>query len=111
MITYLITRHNLVSEPMISFIMPVVAVYFAAIGWGLWRLQKWARNLVIATSGPTLLLWLRAVLVLEWALGEPLLRDQLTRQTVFILVLTNMLIFLCLTVYPDVAKAFEADQG
>jgi hypothetical protein len=35
MITYLMTRHNLVSEPMISFIMLVVAVYFAAIGWGL----------------------------------------------------------------------------
>jgi hypothetical protein len=106
-ISYLITRHNIVSAGIFSIVMPAIAGYLAVTGWGLWSLQKWARRLVMATSGLTVALWARALLMREWALGESLFRDELARNTAYALMLINAVIFLCLTLYPDVVQAFD----
>lgn len=105
--SYVITRRNLVSESLIPLIMPPVAVYLGAIGWGLWKLQKWARHVLIATSGFTVAIWARALLIREWAFGDSLFHDPLARQTVYFVILINALILSCLTLYPDVAAAFK----
>jgi hypothetical protein len=108
--TYLITRHNIVSRGSIPILMPAIAGYLAIVGWGLWCLQAWARRLVIATSGLTVLSWLRALLIRQWTLGESLFRDELARQTVYVLMAINSIIFCCLTLYPDVVQAFEGGR-
>jgi hypothetical protein len=33
--------------------------YAAIVGWGLWTLKRWARNLLMATSGLSALRWIR----------------------------------------------------
>ena len=107
---FIVTRHNLVPGILIPYIMPLVAAYLIATGWGLWRLQKWARHILMGTSGLTVLLWLRAFLVREWAFGDQILPDPWARQTVYTVILLNALIFGCLTFYPDVARAFKEEE-
>lgn len=104
---YVITGHNLVSEGSIPIVMPAIAIYLGAIGWGLWRLQKWARHVLIATSGLTVAVWARALLIRQWAFGDSLFHDQLARQTVYVMIIIKALILGCLTMYPDVATAFN----
>lgn len=106
---YVITGHNMVSEGLIPIVMPAIAIYLGAIGWGLWRLQKWARHVLIATSGLTVAVWARALLIRQWAFGDSLFHDQLARQTVYFMIIINALILGCLTLYPDVAAAFKDD--
>lgn len=107
---YIATRHNIAPEALMPVIMPLVAAYLAVTGWGLWYLHKWARHLLIATSGMTVILWLRAFLVRDWALGENILKDQWARQTVYAVITLNALILACLTLFPDVARAFNEDD-
>ena len=107
---FIVTRHNLVPEILIPYIMPLVAAYLIATGWGLWQLQKWSRHILMGTSGLTVLLWLRAFLVREWAFGEQILQNPWARQTVYTIILLNALIFGCLTLYPDVAQAFKEEE-
>lgn len=107
---FIATRHNLAPKTLIPYIMPIVAAYLIAIGWGLWHLQKWARHLLIGTSGLTVLLWLKVFLVRQWAFGDEILKDPWARQTVYALILLNALIFGCLTLYPDVAQAFKEEE-
>ncbi len=106
-VTYVTSGHNLVSAKMIPIVMPVVATYRLIVGAGLLGLKKWARHLLIATSGVTVLIWLRGITIRQWALGESLFRDELARETVYAVIVLNAVIFLCLTVYPDVVEAFE----
>jgi hypothetical protein len=104
-LTYIVTRHN-VSSYAIPFLMPLVAVFVLSIGLGLWFLRKWARNALMIASGTTVVLWLRHFLVVDWALGETTLKTEAGRQSVYVIIMLDALIFGCLALYPDVAKAF-----
>jgi len=52
-LTYLATQHPLPEGLMIPVVLPLSAVYLSSIGVGLWRLKKWARNVLMITSGAT----------------------------------------------------------
>lgn len=109
-ITFTLTRHNLPPKSLIPIALPALAVYSASIGWGLWCLKAWARNLAVATSGMTVLLWLRALVFRQWAMGDQLFRDDLARNTVWGVILINAAIALSLVMYPDVTAAFGPDR-
>src|SRR5579862_8395054 len=71
----ILTRHIIVPKTFIPMVMPFVAVYLAAIGWGLWNLQKWARHLLLGSSAITVVLWLKALLVRGLIMDEHILSD------------------------------------
>ena len=91
---------------------PITAVYAVIIGWGLWSLKAWARNLLMLTSGLTAIMWIRYLLFNQVIGGSELskhvhgLRPGFEQQAVSALVLADSLIFCCLAFYPDVAEAF-----
>jgi hypothetical protein len=103
-LTYVVTRHN-VSTYANSIIMPLVAVSVFSIGLGLWFLRKWARNAVMISSGATVVLWLRRILV-DQALGEAIVKSQPGGQSVYVVIMIDTLIFSCMALYPDIASAF-----
>lgn len=107
---YLLTRRNMMPKPWIPLLMPLAAAYLALTGWGLWTLQKWSRHVLVGTSGLTVILWLRALFVREWALGDSLMPDPWARQTGYALILFNVCISACLLLYPDVAPAFNEEE-
>lgn len=95
-----------------GFLTPVIALYAAVIGWGLWSLNKWARNLLMVTSGLSAFRWIR-YFAMDWAVSGtevsrnlPSLKPGFEQQSVYLLVALDALIFCCLAFYPDVAEAF-----
>jgi len=82
-----------------------IAVAFVILGWGLWNLQKWARDWVIWN---TLICWLGGGgLSLNGPLfKEGILMDQWKLRTLICVFVLDMFILCCLTLYPDVRNAF-----
>jgi hypothetical protein len=85
--------------------MPLIAFLVFSIGLGLWFLKKWARNTLMITSGTTVVLWLRRLL-LDWSLGTTTLKTEAGQQSVYAVIMIDALILGCLALYPDVANAF-----
>jgi hypothetical protein len=95
----------------LTILTPLTAAYAAAIGWGLWEKEKWARRLLITTSSLALVRWL----LYSWlnsrlgASDAGLARLQAafgTAQSVTTLVAVNLLIGLYLAFSPGVAESF-----
>ena len=84
-----------------------VGLYAVAVGWGLWNLKKWARYCLMVTSGMTAALWIR-YLSLNFALGwnsrGP--KTGFERESVYMLIMVDVIVFCCLALYPDVAESF-----
>jgi hypothetical protein len=98
-----------------SFLTPLLATYAGIVGIGLWRLQKWARNLLMVTSGVSAIRWLR-YFAINWTIsGTELsrhvqsLNSEFQRQTVYVLVFLDAFVFLCLAFFPGVADAFRVE--
>ncbi len=90
----------LVYDPFL-FGIPIIATILLVLGWGLWRLQKWARHALVASSAGQVVLWLRGALF-----GQPLFGH---RTSPFVLM--NLFVLLALLYYPDIGLAFgEKDQ-
>jgi hypothetical protein len=109
-LVYILTRRNIAQSPLIPIFMPLSVVYLSVAGWGLWNLQKWARHLVVGASGLTVILWLRALLVRDWAMGDNILPSPWARQTVYATILFNAIICGSLVLYPEVAQAFDEED-
>lgn len=90
----------------------LVGIYSAIVGWGLWVLKPWARNILMVTSGLTTLRWIRYLsinaIIGDTELGRHVrtLKPGFEQQSVYLLVLLDALVFCCLAFYPDVAEAF-----
>jgi len=74
---------------------------FAAIGFGLWFLRKWAWYVLAYVSGMTLVMWVRGIIVRVWAFGDPIPRDALRE------ILINAAMFMYLVIVRD---AFVKDR-
>jgi hypothetical protein len=86
--------------------MLLIAVFVFNIGLGLWLVKSWARNALMITSGTTVVLWLRRFL-LDWSLGTTTLKTEAAQQSVYAVIMIDVLILGCLALYPDVADAFS----
>jgi len=91
---------------------PLVATYTAVIGWGLWNLKRWARSLLMVSSGITAFLWIRYFAVNSIFTGTEVarhirsLRPGFEQESVHLLVALDAMLFLCLAFHPDVIDAF-----
>ena len=89
--------------------LPIVlfGVYAAVVGWGLWRLKRWARNSLVFSSGLMLLFWLAhhdfgtSLLIMPGISG-------VEQQTVYVLLLLDGAIFAYLKFHDETAKSFGA---
>ena len=80
-------------------------IYAAVIGWGLWRLKRWARNSLVLSSGLMLLFWLAhhdfgtSILFMPGISG-------VEQQTVYVLLLLDFTIFTYLKFHDATARSF-----
>jgi hypothetical protein len=99
-----------------GFMTPLIAAYAAVIGWGLWSMKKWARNLLMITSGFSVVRWARYLFLNSVISGTELskhldsLKPGFEQQSVYVLILLDVLVFCCLAFYPDVAEAFAKEN-
>ena len=108
-LTYVVTRHD-ISTYANPLIMPVVAGLVFSMGLGLWLRKKWARNSLMIASGTSVVLWLRRF-SLDWAFGQTTLKTPAGQQSVYAVILIDVLIFMCLAFYPDVAESFGKEDS
>jgi hypothetical protein len=100
-ITYIAARRDI--SPVL---LPISAVFLAAVGVGLWQLKIWARLTLMTTSGLTVLSWLRRFWF-DWATGHVTLESDEQRHIILAVMFIDSVVFGCLAFYPDVADAFR----
>jgi hypothetical protein len=105
-LTYLATQKAIPPTILAPVILPIFALYFAIVGIGLWRLQKWARIVLLSSTGLTAFLWIRRF-AFDQILGDTTVKDQSALGLVYSVVLIDALIFCSLAFLPDVAEAFR----
>jgi hypothetical protein len=84
-----------------------LAAYSLVIGWGLWTLRKWARNILLASSGISSAYWIRHLVItaaLSGVQGSRLFH--LERQSSYMSAAINVLIFLFLMFAPGIDETF-----
>jgi hypothetical protein len=96
-----IAAHDNAGSP----ILPVAAIYAAVVGWGIWEMKSWARNILMITSGIRALMWTRAIAFFATGVDQRP-QDDWTRQTIYLEIGVDILIFLCLMYGPNVKEAF-----
>jgi hypothetical protein len=99
---YLAAHGRDVSGPLL----PLVAIYTAIIGCGLWRLWRWARKSLIISSSLMVGLWTRKF-ILDWMAGDQSFRSTAEQQTIFFLLFLDLVVILYLAFYDDVPSAFN----
>jgi hypothetical protein len=97
------------TDPFLAFV-PALIVYFVAVGIGIFCLQSWARHVLLITNGLTVAVWARNVAVGGLINGMPFLKGSLTPNLILASILADLLVFCCLLLYPEIAKAFN-DQS
>jgi hypothetical protein len=90
-------------------LLPLIAVYVAVMGWGLWGLKGWARNALMVTSGLTVAIWLRRMLF-DQVMGDTTLKTPLEVQVVAFLLLVDAITFFYLFFGAGVKRAFGESE-
>jgi hypothetical protein len=84
----------------------LLAVPFAAFGWGLLRLKSWGRGYTAASSALIVVYWIRGLMI-DWALpANTYSRYRLTLPTLWMALFLNGMIFLYLIFGKGVAQQF-----
>jgi hypothetical protein len=104
-----IAAHGVVPD---AIVLPVIAVLLIPIGWGLWRMQSWARWVVLISCGLTAVQGLIYFANLDWRLPDPALPppSPFARHEMMALVLIDGAIFLYLMT-AGVKEAFGSAEG
>ena len=88
-----------------GYLLPVVGVFIAIVGYGLWRLKPWARRSVIASTGLMLVVWAHRFYVDEID-GISTLKTPLEQKTVAMVLFLDAVVFLYMVAYDDIPRAF-----
>ncbi len=88
----------------LGVLFPIYAAFNVALGIGLLALQKWARWILVASSGIYVIRFAEGLLVRVWALGDP----ALTSQAYLALAITNLIVVLVLL---SANEAFRAGRA
>jgi hypothetical protein len=89
-------------------LLPAFSIAFIVIGWGLLRLQDWARKILILAIVCT---WIGSRHGSHPSLDAFLFQNSIDLShvrfgTTFCVLLLDLLVFCCLVFYPDIAKTF-----
>jgi hypothetical protein len=90
-------RDILIDNPF-SFAIPVFSVIAFVIGAGVWRLQPWARHLLIAAAGFAFVRGLTGHMMGAWVIQA--------KRPLSSFIIIDLLMWLTLMYYPDIAQAF-----
>jgi len=93
---YLASRQSLPSMTSIPIVTLLIGIYLFATGLGVWFLKKWARNLLMVTSGMEACLWIRGF-IYYGAIGGRMFENELQRQTVAFVILLDLVV--CIYLY------------
>jgi len=88
------------------FFLPPFAVFSIAMGWGIWRLQVWARHALIVTCGAALWTWFRNA----GRYHSLILKTAEDRHTFIPFLVIDAVILLILILYPEIGKTFSDRQ-
>ncbi len=91
-----------------GLLLPIIGIYVAIVGCGLWYLKQWARRNLIASSVVALGIW-GWRFFRDWSDGTTTLRTPLEEQTVYLLVFLDLVVLLYLVAYDGVPQAFARD--
>lgn len=112
-LAYLATRYPLPPRVIAPFAMTFFAAYLIVTGFGLLNLKRWARNVLLLTSGLTVFAWTRYFifdsLLRNTDLGGALGPSPISKAALSVIavgIMMDALIFCCLAFYPDVWKIF-----
>ena len=83
-----------------------LGLYAGAIGLGLWRLRRWARNSLVFSCGLMMVLWLSHHDFGTQILVMPAITE-VEQQTVYILLLVDFAIFMYLKFNSEIASCFK----
>ncbi len=84
--------------------LPVVAIYSLAIGYGLWRMRRWARQALMITI---INCWMIGSVSFNGPLlGAGIFMDNWETEALIGALILDLLIYGCLAWYPGVADAF-----
>lgn len=88
-----------------GWMLVVFGCYAAAIGRGIWNLRRWARNSLVFTSLCMLVLWLAHH---DFGTALPTMPGigRVSSQTVYLLLLFDLVIFLYLKFHDDTVRSF-----
>lgn len=98
-VTFILARQNLTS-PIVMITLPLAAAYFCVSGYALLRLKKWARNVMMLTSGATVFMWARRF-YFDYVFGRTTLSTALQQQSIYAVMAVDAIIFFCLAAYSD----------
>ena len=97
---YLMANHPMPDTTLITLLLPLYSLLYFVVGCGLLALQKWARNITLATSGLYVFSWARG-LIFASAWGDPLFSNEWQRETVYTCILLNIVLFCAMSDFPD----------
>jgi hypothetical protein len=101
-VTYVLARQNISSDgAMIA--LAFAAIYFVISGIELLRLKIWAKNLMMISSGSTVILWIRRFWF-DNAFGTQTLHTALQKQSVYIVIGIDIIVFMCLGANSDLFR-------
>lgn len=92
-----------------GYLLPAIGIYMGIVGWGLWRLKRWARRSLVASTGLMMAIWAYRFAA-DWAAGETTLKTPLEQQTVTVLLFLDAVIFFYLVIHDDVPLAFARSE-
>jgi hypothetical protein len=88
-----------------GFLLPIVGVFVAIVGYGLWRLKPWARRSLIISTALMLTVWGHRFFVDQMD-GIVTLKTPLEQKTVAIVLFLDAVFFLYMVAYDDITRAF-----
>lgn len=87
-----------------GYLVPIFGAYVAYVGYGIYTIRPSARRTLALSSAIT-------IVVSTYRLGmfgETTLHDQLNRQTLYIIILLDLAIYMYLAFHPEIVRTFES---
>jgi len=89
-----------------GFLVPVFGAYVAYVGWGIYTMRPSVRRTLACSSAITIALSLQRL----GFFGETTMHDPLDRQTLYILILLDLAIYIYLVFHPEIIRSFTGNK-
>jgi len=87
-----------------GYLVPIFGAYVAYVGWGIYRMRPSTRTTLAISSAITVAVSLQRLGIF----GDTTMHDQLDRQTLYILILLDLAIYIYLVFHPEIVRTFDS---